>query len=65
MNAEEVRASFDKLMPLPDGVSWDGDHYAYDRNVPGSARNATAWADMRRGWTAAFNYYSINGTQAK
>lgn len=54
MSPDEVRTSFEKLMPLPNGVSWDGDHYVYDRNVIGSARNATTWAEMLRGYRLAF-----------
>lgn len=63
MTPEEVRSSFEKLMPLPNGVSWDGDHYVYDREVIGSARNATTWAEMLRGYRLAFqqsNWISVN-----
>lgn len=54
MSPDEVRTSFERLMTMPNVVSWDGDHYVYDRNVIGSARNATTWAEMLRGYRLAF-----------
>ena len=50
MNADQLRANFERKNPLPDGVHWDGDHYAGTHDKIGSFANATIWNDMLRGY---------------
>lgn len=55
MTTEPLRLAFEVAFPPPDGVTFDGDHYQGTHAVPGSFRNATAWADMYRGWAGHAN----------
>ena len=47
---DQIRAEFEQQFPLPNGVTFDGDHYVADPNVLGSFQNATIWSHMYRGW---------------
>lgn len=47
---DQIRAEFEQEFPLPNGVTFDGDHYVADPEVIGSFQNATIWSHMFRGW---------------
>lgn len=47
---DQIRAEFEQEFPLPNGVTFDGDHYVADPAVMGSFQNATIWSHMYRGW---------------
>lgn len=47
---DQIRAEFEQEFPLPNGVTFDGDHYVADPAVMGSLSNATIWSHMYRGW---------------
>lgn len=49
LSLDQLRTTFESHMPLPAGVTWDGDHYTGCVEVIGSFRNATTWDDMWRG----------------
>lgn len=49
---DQLRESFERLFPLPDGVTWDGDHYLGRYEVVGSFTNATVWSHLWRGYKA-------------
>lgn len=48
---DQIRAEFEQEFPLPNGVTFDGDHYVADPAVMGSFSNATIWSHMYRGWS--------------
>lgn len=47
---DQIRAEFEQEFPLPNGVTFDGDHYVADPAVIGAFQNATIWSHMYRGW---------------
>lgn len=59
MNAETIRANFERKNPLPNGVHWDGDHYMGTKDLIGSFANATIWNDMLRGYLQGWSDRSM------
>ena len=49
---DTIREEFEQAFPLPNGVTFDGDHYVADSAVMGAFGNATIWSHMFRGWKA-------------
>lgn len=47
---DQIRTEFEAAFPLPEGVTFDGDHYVPDASVLGAYSNATIWSHMYRGW---------------
>ena len=54
---DQIREEFEQAFPLPNGVTYDGDHYVADPDVLGSFQNATIWSHMYRGYRARARDY--------